>query len=420
MKYVGFFMVLILSSCASPSGVGSSDSSNSSDASSAGSGQGTSISQGEPDKQHVGRSSNVFAFDLYKQLSGKDRNLFFSPYSISSALAMTYTGAQGHTREEMAEVFGYYNKNTDHARGYQALKKHLDSLNQDDLQLHLANSLWCQQNYNFQQDFLDINQEYFGAGIRQVDFKRRYRQIRKQINQWVEKQTNQKIQDLIDQGVLDRMTRLVLVNAIYFNGKWENPFPEGNTREQSFYITPEQKEKAPFMNHSLSLPYHEAGFYKAVEIPYSKGKLSMLILLPNRHEDMPKLERRLERSFYQSLSDSLNRQEVDLSIPRFKLKAKYQLNEPLQQMGMTSAFGGNADFSGMTGDKDLYISDIVHQSYVEVHEKGTEAAAATGVVMRKTAIVKKKSFTADHPFLFMIRDQQTHTILFMGKLRYPE
>ncbi|MBS3806247.1 MAG: serpin family protein [Bacteroidales bacterium] len=416
MKYAAFFLVFLLSGCGSPSGVTSSDSGN---ASSSGASQQEMMPQEEPDKKDVARSNNAFAFSLYKQLKSTDENLFFSPYSISSALAMTYTGAKGVTRQQMSEVFGFYSSNLAHARGYQSLQEYLDSLNQDDLKLHMANALWCQKDYDFQQDFLDINRGHFTAAIRQVNFKRRYQQVREQINQWVEKQTNQKIKDLIDQGVLDRMTRLVLVNAIYFNGKWEYPFSKEKTRENVFYPTPDQKVKVSFMNQSVRLPYHEGEFYKAVEIPYSKGSLSMLILLPNRHEDMPKLESKMERSFYESLTDSIHKEEVGLSIPRFKLEAKYQLNDPLRQMGMKSAFNGNADFSGMTGDKDLYISDIVHQSYVEVHEKGTEAAAATGVVMRKTAIVKSHSFIADHPFLFMIRDQQTHAILFMGKLRYP-
>lgn len=416
MKYIVFFLILLLSGCASPSGVSSSDSGN---ASSGDPANEIKKPQDGQQEQSVARSNNAFAFRLYKQLSDHE-NLFFSPYSISSALAMTYTGAAGQTRQEMSEVFGFYSSNLAHAQGYHSLQEHLDSLNQDDLELNMANSLWCQKDYDFQQDFLDINRKHFSAAIRQVDFKRRYQQVRKQINQWVEKQTNQKIKDLIDQGVLDRMTRLVLVNAIYFNGKWEYPFPENKTREDAFYPIPEQKVKVPFMNQSLRLPYHEGEFHKAVEIPYSKGNLSMLILLPNRHENMSKLESKMEGPFYESLNDSMHNEEVDLSIPRFKLEAKYQLNDPLQRMGMKSAFDGNADFSGMTGDKDLYISDIVHQSYVEVHEKGTEAAAATGVVMRKTAIVKSHSFIADHPFLFMIRDQKTHTILFMGKMRNPQ
>ena len=417
MKYAGFFLVFLLSGCGSPSGVTSPDSGN---ASSSGSSQQERMPQEEPDKKEVARSNNDFAFSLYKQLKSADENLFFSPYSISSALAMTYTGAKGVTRQELSEVFGYYSSNLAHARGYQSLQEHLDSLNQDDLELHMANALWCQKDYDFQQDYLDINRGYFSAAIRQVNFKRRYQEVREQINQWVEKQTNQKIRDLIDRGVLDPMTRLVLVNAIYFNGKWEHPFPENKTREDAFHPVPEQEVKLPFMNQSLRLPYYEGGFYKAVAIPYSKDNLSMLILLPNRHEDMSKLESKMKGSFYESLNDSMHKEEVDLSIPRFKLEAKYQLNEPLRQMGMKSAFDGEADFSGMTGDKDLYISEVVHQSFVEVNEEGTEAAAATGVVMRKTAIVERPSFTADHPFLFMIRDQQTHAILFMGKMQNPK
>ena len=414
MKYVVFFLVLILSGCASPSGVSSSDPDNaSSDA--------TGDSSPTPvDPQHVAQANNAFAFDLYKKINSEGTNLFFSPYSISSALAMTYSGAKGATRQQMSEVLGFYSDNPTHARGYHSLQKHLDSLNREELQLNMANSLWCQQDYDFQRDFLDINRDYFSAAIRQVNFKSQYQKVRKHINQWVEEQTNQKIKDLIDQGVLDRMTRMVLVNAIYFNGKWEHPFSEDQTRQDTFYPTATQEIKVPFMNQSIWVPYHEEQLYKAVEIPYSNGELSMLILLPARHADMSELESKMNGAFYENLTDSMRRQKVNLTIPRFKLQAKYQLNDPLRQMGMTSAFDGEADFSGMTGDKDLYISEVVHQSFVEVNEEGTEAAAATGVVMRKTSVLASKSLKADHPFLFMIRDQKTHAILFMGKMQNPK
>jgi len=416
MKYVVFFLILLLSGCTSPSGVSSSDSG---DDSSGGASNEMKTTRGGHHGQSVARANNTFAFDLYKKLRNSGENLFFSPYSISSALAMTYSGASGVTREQMSGVLGFPDDNLVHVRGYQGLQDHLDTLSGDDLKLHMANALWCQQDYDFREDFLDISRRHFATAIRQVNFKQHYQQVRKQINQWVENQTEEKIRDLIDPGVLNPMTRMVLVNAIYFNGKWEYPFSEKKTREDFFHPTPQKKEKAPFMNQSVRLPYAENKLFKAVEIPYAKGSMSMLILLPGRHEDLSKLESRINGDFYEALTDSLDKEEVDLSIPRFTLKAKYQLNAPLQQMGMSSAFGGNADFSGMTGNKDLYISDIVHQSYVQVHEKGTEAAAATGVVMQKTAIVERKSFIADHPFIFMIRDQQTQAILFMGKLSHP-
>ena len=415
MKYAAFFLVLVLGGCASPAGVSSSDSG---DAPSSDSTQVSIATQQGVDS--VALASNAFAFGLYKRLNKDGGNLFFSPYSISSALAMTYAGAQGSTREEMSEVFGYDKDNLTHARGYKALQNHFSSISQKELELNVANSLWCQQDYAFEQEFLDINRKYFSAAVRQVNFKRKYQQVRKQINQWVEQKTNQKIQDLIDEGVLDRMTRLVLVNAIYFNGNWEHPFDKENTRQDNFYPTPTHAEKVPFMNHSLRLPYFEEKLFKAVALPYTEGKLSMLILLPQKHEYMPKIEDELSGIFYQGLIDSMKNQQVNLSIPRFKLKAKYQLNDPLRKMGMESAFNDKADFSGMTGDKDLYISDVVHQSYVEVHEKGTEAAAATGVVMRKTSIItEKKHFKADHPFLFIIKDQESQAILFMGKMQHP-
>jgi serpin B len=364
--------------------------------------------------------NNRFAFRLYKQLKDQSENVFLSPYSISSALAMTYTGARDRTRDEMAEVLEFPGENEQLGKQYRALGNHLNSLADSGLVLNVANSLWAQRDYGFSRDFMRTNREYFSAGLKEVDFKRQHRAIREQINQWVEEKTKDKIQDMLAEGVLDRMTRLVLVNAIYFNGKWEHPFHEKRTSEDIFHTGGGMSGKVPFMNQSLTVPYYESDLYQAVALPYAGKKVSMVIVLPQKASMMEKLEDRLDAGYYQALTDSLKPQEVELSIPRFRLEQKYNLNDPLQEMGMRRAFGGKADFSGMTGKKELYISDVVHQSFVEVDEKGTEAAAATGVVMRKTSVVRKKKFKADHPFIFMIRDDQTHTLLFLGKLGNPE
>jgi len=417
MKYVGFFMFLLLCSCATPSGMSSSDSGQ---ASSSDSIQGREFLQQDHTEKEVARANDAFAFHLYRQIRSEGANLFVSPYSLSSALAMTYTGAREQTRAEMSDVLGFPEDNKQLGKQYRALGDHLHSLADSGLVLNVANSLWAQKDYGFSLDFIRTNREYFSAGLKEVDFRRRYSEVRQQINQWVEKRTEDKIQDMIAEGVLDRMTRLVLVNAIYFNGKWEHPFHEKRTKEDVFRTGDGMSRQVPFMNQSLSLPYYETDLLQAVALPYAGHRVSMVILLPRKTAMMEVLEERLDVGYYQALIDSLRPQEVDLSIPRFRIEQKYNLNDPLQAIGMKRAFTGKADFSGMTGKQDLFISNVVHQSFVEVDEKGTEAAAATGVVMRKTSVVRKKEFKADHPFIFMIRDDKTDTMLFLGKLGNPK
>lgn len=407
MNFVKYFLfILVLAGCAQLSG--------------------NSSSQTEQDQsadtlttEDVARANNQFAFDLYQQVNRKGDNVFVSPYSISTAMGMTYTGASGKTRREISGVFGFHRDNNEHAKGFASLQQHLSELSGDDIKLQIANGLWGQKDYDFKDGFLNLNREYFSARVENVDFKRHSSRIRRNINQWVEEKTQDKIQDLIGEGVLDPMTRLVLVNAIYFFGNWEHPFTEKRTGADDFFPQPGRKIQVPFMHQTIRIPFYEDELFKAIALPYKKGDLSMLIVLPHKHEQMEELEKQMDGSFYQRLNDSLNRQQVDVSFPRFEMKDKYRLNSPLQQMGMKSAFGGDADFSGMSGRKELYISDVIHQTYVKVNERGTEAAAATGVVMRKTSAMPAKKFKADHPFLFMIRDNHKQTILFLGKVSNP-
>jgi len=377
-------------------------------------------SNGTSTDQDTTGVNNGFAFRLYKQLKSERNNVFLSPYSISSALAMTYAGAREQTRNEMADVLGFPQDNEQLGKQNRALGNHLHSLADSGLVLNVANSLWAQKDYGFSRDFVRTNREYFSAGLKEVDFKRQYRAIREQINQWVEDKTNDKIQDMISEGVLDRMTRLVLVNAIYFNGKWDHPFNEKRTKEDVFHTSAGTSLKIPFMKQSLTIPYYETDLYPSVALPYAGNQISMVILLPKKAARMEKVENNLDAGYYNTLLDSMKPQQVDLSLPRFRIEEKYSLNGPLKALGMNRAFGGKADFSGMTGEKELYISNVMHQSFVEVDEKGTEAAAATGVVMRKTSVVRKKQFKADHPFIFMIKDEKTGTVLFLGKLGNPE
>jgi len=373
------------------------------------------------DIEDVVTGNNEFSFSLYDEINNEAANVFFSPYSISSALAMTYNGAREKTKEEMADVMNFNKNEESLSKNFSALNSHITNLTSKKIQLNIANSIWGQQDYGFEKRFLELNNKYYGAGVKEVNFKENYKSIRKDINKWVENKTQEKITDLIKSNMLDPMTRMVLVNAIYFNGKWAFPFKEEDTYEDVFYIYSECKTKTNFMERQVSLKYYEDDLAQVVEIPYSGKSLSMMVILPKERYGMEQLEHQLNENLYHSYQKSMKTKKVKLTLPKFKITDDFELNEPLKNLGMESAFGKNADFSGMTGKKDLYISNVVHKSFVEVNEEGTEAAAATGVVMRKTSVnMDKKEFKADHPFVFFIKDNEHDTILFMGRIMNPE
>ena len=371
--------------------------------------------------EEVVTGNNEFTFSLYDEINNEETNVFFSPYSISSALAMTYNGAGKTTKAEMVDVMNFNENEEIQSKDFSELNSHITSLSSEKIQMNIANSIWGQQNYGFEKRFLELNNKYYGAGVKEVDFRENYKSIRKDINKWVEEKTQKKITDLIKKNMLDPMTRMVLVNAIYFNGKWEFPFKEEDTYEDVFYVYSECKTKVNFMQRQVSLKYYEDDLAQVVEIPYAGKALSMMVILPKDKYGMEQLEDHLDENLYNSYQKSMRTKKVKLKLPKFKLTANYELNKPLKNMGMGSAFGKNADFSGMTGKKDLYISNVVHKSFVEVNEEGTEAAAATGVVMRKTSVnLDKKEFKADHPFVFFIKDNKHDTILFMGRIMNPK
>lgn len=364
--------------------------------------------------------NNEFTFSLYDEINNEATNVFFSPYSISSALAMTYNGARETTKAEMADVMNFHKNEEILSKNFSELNSHITNLSSKKIQLNIANSIWGQQDYGFEKRFLELNNKYYGAGVKEVNFRENYKSIRKDINKWVEDKTQEKIKDLIKKNMLDPMTRMVLVNAIYFNGKWEYPFDEKDTHEDVFYVYAECETKVDFMRRQVSLKYYEDDLAQAIEIPYSGKSLSMMVILPKERYGMEQLEEKLDEELYDSYQNSMTTKKVKLTLPKFKITEDYELNDPLKNLGMESAFGKNADFSGMTGKKDLYISNVVHKSFVEVNEEGTEAAAATGVVMRKTSVnLDKKEFKADHPFIFFIKDNQHDTILFMGRIMNP-
>jgi serpin B len=372
--------------------------------------------------------NNQFALDLYAKLSTDNQdNLFFSPYSITTALAMIYAGARGETAEQMQRTL---HLTQDQAQTSAAFASLLAATKSKDAgssgyRLDVANALWGQRGYQFLPEYLKLARTSFDAHLAEVDFSGDVEGARRTINAWVERQTQGKIKDLFKPGMLKPLTRLALTNAIYFKGEWTRKFDEAATRNEPFKVSARQTVTAPLMNQSGRFSYMEDAEMQVISLPYGKrqtaqgdGELSMLVILPRSIDGLARLERELNVGKLSGIVESLRPQQVAVTLPRFKATSEFTLNTELAEMGMPLAFSPNADFSGMNGRRDLYLSIVVHKAFVDVNEEGTEAAAATGgaVVLRA---MRSNIFRADHPFIYIIRDNRTGSILFMGRLMNP-
>jgi serpin B len=377
----------------------------------------------------LAQANNAFASQMFQQLRQADEqaNLFFSPYSIYQALALAYQGARGTTAQEMAEALGWQDWAVNElAQGFGALNADLlarANRAEGVGQLRIANSLWGEQSYAFAEGFLTALEQRLGAPLRLVDFLRASEEARQTINAWVAEQTADKIQDLIPQGVVDETTRLVLANAIYFKDGWLSPFIEGATSDADFRLLDGSSVSVPMMRLSERLGYFSGEGLQAVELAYNNADFAMLLIAPPLEAYAA-----WEASFSADDVDSILRQmqgrKVNLGLPRFRVEGQFSLNEALQALGLTSAFDAEqADFSGMSasGQRELFISAALHKSYIDVNEEGTEAAAATGLVVGVTSAMPDQpvDLTLDRPFVFLIRDRQSGAILFMGRVLNP-
>ena len=372
--------------------------------------------------------NSAFAFDLYRELKGEEGNLFYSPHSISLALAMTYAGARGETAEQMADTLNFTLEQEELHAAFNWLDAELASRGEEaegkdgkEFRLNIVNAIWGQEGYDFVSDFLDVLAENYGAGLRIMDFKNEAEQARLGINRWVGEQTEGRIRDLIPRGAISELTRLVLTNAVYFNAAWEHSFERRMTSNGPFYLLDGGQVTVPMMRQTESFGYTEGEGYQAVELLYDGRELSMVILLPEsgKFEDF---EKKLVAQKLSDITSGLQRRGVALTMPRFEFESGFSLNDALCNMGMPDAFAWQkADFSGMTGDPDLFITDVVHKAFVSVDEAGTEAAAATGAVMAPTAGPPEPEVevTVDRPFIFLIRDINTGAILFVGRVLNP-
>jgi len=375
----------------------------------------------------VSEGNNRLAIDLYANLAKSDGNLFMSPYSISVALAMTYTGARGSTAAEMREVMYVTVDDDQLLTGFEWI---INNMNQrgstGDFRLAVANSLWGQIGVDFTDEFLGDNQRYYGSEIQQVDFASDPETARMIINKWVEEQTENRIRDLIYEGLLTPTTRLVLANAIYFKGVWQYQFVEDDTKEGNFTLSDGVQVTVPLMQQVETFGYYEQDGFQALSMRYLQSKLRMAVFLPLKTDGIKNFEQSITHEnldlWLRSLDSSLER--VNVTLPRFKVTDSFSLSQTLKSLGMADAFDETlADFSGMTGNRNFCVDEIVHKTFIDVDEVGTEAAASTAAAIRMTMAPNETgepvAFRADHPFFFVIEDPETKTVLFMGRVSNP-
>jgi serpin B len=386
--------------------------------------------------------NNACAVDLYGRLARQPGNLFFSPYSISSALAMTYAGARGQTAAQMARSLHFSLPDeqlhaafgtllADWTAGGAGAKRPYT--------LDINNAVWGQKGMQYTPGFTQLLEKYYGVELRDGNFISAADQARGDINNWADQKTHGQIPDAMPPGVLNDRTRLVLVNSIYFKGDWAEQFKKDQTHDQPFYLDGQNQMQAPLMYHEF-LQSPERGRVESagdcrgmendqlqmVELSYVGDKLSMIVLLPRKTDGLSELESKLTDQNLAAWIGQLHNCWAQVYLPKFKMETNYDLVEPLQLMGMTYAFDGrSADFSGMAAIKTLHITDVIHKAKVDVDEEGTEAAAVTEVTMGITILARPITpqqpmvFRADHPFVFLIRDRDSGAILFMGRVARP-
>ncbi|MFA5221793.1 MAG: serpin family protein [Methanoregula sp.] len=379
----------------------------------------------------VVEANNRFAYDLYSQMAHDKAyagaNIFLSPFSLSSALAVAYEGARGSTADEIRSVFHYPGNTSLLRQGYYTLNADTNRENAN-FTLLTANALFAEKSYPFLPGYISTARTYYSANTTNLDFINEPDASRTTINQWVGEKTHDTIQDLLPAGSITPLTRLVITNAVYFKGTWARQFDKNKTREADFRLSSGKSVPVIMMERTDAdaiYPYAQTGNVQLLSIPYEQENgsgLSMLILLPT-NDDLAAAETYLEPHNLSALQDTSVSRRVNVYLPKFTLETKYSLRPTFEELGMRTAFGGDADFSGMDGTQYLYIEKIIHQAYVDVDEEGTEASAATAVVMLGKGAPSSEDpipvFLADHPFIFLIRDNEQGTILFMGRVENP-
>lgn len=380
----------------------------------------------DADLAELVQGNSTFAFDLYRLLSDSDENLFFSPYSISAALAMTYAGARTETEQEMAEALSFLLPQERLHPGFNALDLALTEERElrrgqtgDQFRLNISNTIWGEQTYTFLPEFLDTLAENYGAGLQLVDFIQNFEAARATINAWVSEQTEERIPELLEEGTVKPSTRIALTNAIYFNASWLRPFDPADTSDGTFHLLDGSEVETSMMHREERSGYGEVNGVEIVPLRYEDFHYVMYAILPPEGE-FETFESTLDAERLETLIDSVGDFRVDLTMPKFEFDSSFDLPETLKELGMRSAFApGAADLSGMDGIGGLFIGEVVHKAFVAVDEEGTEAAAATGVLGELTSGPGFAEVALDRPFLFLIRHEDTGTILFLGRVLDP-
>lgn len=410
---IAVFLFLLLSACGSSSSIAKSNLP-----------RNTSPNVTFDDILTLTDENNAFALDLYQSLRAQDGNLIYSPYSISLALAMTYAGARGETESQMAQTMHFLPQDKLHS-ALNALDLELGkrgeagSKDETPLQLDIANAVWAEQTFHFLKDYLNMIAQNYGAGIQLADFIHQHEDVRKEINGWVSNKTNDKMQDLIPERVLDPGTKMVLVNAIYFKADWLYQFDPNTTHDAPFHLLNGSDVQVKMMPQSLfGIPYVQGDSYQAIELLYQGETAAMDIIVPDEGK-FSEFESILNAQKLDKIFNSMQpSSKLELGLPKFSFSTDFDLKERLTAMGMSDAFDPNrADFSGMTAGRDLYIDTVIHKAFVAVDEKGTEAAAATAVAMIESP--PNVTLTIDRPFIFVIRDLPSGQILFVGRVLNP-
>ena len=382
------------------------------------------------DATALANGNSAFALDLYQQLIKADGNVFYSPYSISEVLAMTYGGARGDTAAQMAATLHYQLPQDKLHPAFNSVDIALASRSNGKegkdakgFRLNVADAIWGQKEFKFVQSYLDLLAQNYGAGLHVLDFAKAPESCRQTINNWVSDRTENKINDLLAPGSVSPMTRLVLTNAIYFNAAWASKFDKNSTRDGQFHLSDGSTVTVPMISQEHNFNYTEGSGYQAIELPYDGNQLSMVALLPAAGQ-FSQFESSLTSQQINNIIDKMQDSKVDLTMPKFTIESSFDLVSELGALGITDAFSpAKADFSGMDGAKDLFIGDVVHKAYVSADESGTEAAAASAVIMMAGAApgenVKPINMTIDWPFIFLIRDIPTGTVLFIGRVMNP-
>ena len=364
--------------------------------------------------------NSTFAFDLHRRLVQPGGNLICSPYSLTAALALAQSGARGSTEQQIASTL-HLAAQSELRNALSALRTSLaEAGQQKHVELATANGLWAQHNYGFSSNFLQRARAAFAAEVQLVDFESRSPALRGQINSWVSGQTRGKMAEALPPGMPSTDTRLVFVNTLYFKGQWSSRFSRSHTRKQSFQVSPGQSVTVPMMRQSQVALYAESDAAQMVELPYVGLHLSMVVLLPRLPDGLPALEQQLSWNQITNWTAAAGVRTVDLELPRFKLSSRLPLIQPLRALGLTDPFDwAKADFTGMSTNRPLYINFLQQCAIVEVNEEGTVAAAATSGGLACSSQPRPATFHADHPFLFLIRDNHTGAILFLGRVTNP-